>query len=135
RVRASLVATSLAAAVFGRGPVGGSAVVRRVAAFGPPPVLGFLGPPDVATLRPSARWLPGRNEAYGPTWAPGPITDCTAWARTTDAPSPTTVSIRLTSGPTVAPSSIMLAPRTCVFRSITASRPSVAVTSIPVAAG
>ncbi len=79
--------------------------------------------------------VPGRRYAYGPTLAPGPISACTACARSTVAPASTTVSISVVSGPTAAPGPTRVAPRSWVFGSITASRSTAAVTSIQVVAG
>src|SRR4029453_3017687 len=53
---------------------------------------------------------PGRRWAYGPTFAPGPITLSEAWVRVTTAFSPTSTSIKVVSGPIRAPAATDVAP-------------------------
>src|SRR5690606_3166846 len=114
--------------MFAYGPMVASPTYDWWGTFAPSPIWAFLVSTNVPTLAPAASRLPGRREAYGPTCAPGPIEEATAWARTTLAPAPTSVSMRDTSGPMVAPSPTAVLPRSWVFWSMTASRPTTAVT-------
>src|SRR2546423_9248957 len=121
--------------MFVPSPIVASPTYDRCGTFAPAPISAFLVSTNVPTFAFGASFDPGRRYAYGPTCAAGPISALSTWARTTDAFSPTTLSSTVVSGPTSAPTPTVVAPRRWVFGSITASRPTVTVTSIQVVAG
>src|SRR4051794_33867953 len=121
--------------MFAFGPIVASPTYDRCGTLAPSPSSAFLvstNPPTFA-LRPS--FVPGRRYENGPTVALGPTSAPIACVRSTSAPSPTTVSTSVVSGPTTAPEATDVVPASWVFRSITASGDSVTVTSTQVVAG
>ncbi|CPU63891.1 Uncharacterised protein [Mycobacteroides abscessus] len=79
--------------------------------------------------------VPGRRYANGPTDVPAPRTASEPCVRVTVAPAPTSVSVSVVSGPTVAPSATTVAPWSCVPGSSVTSRASSTSTSTHVVAG
>src|SRR5215831_4908984 len=116
-------------------PMVASPTYDRCGTFVPLPIRAFFVSTNVPILPSSASTVPGRRNAHGPTVAPGPIHDSDPWVRTTCAPSPTTTSVSVVSGPTSAPAPTVVEPRSCVFGSTVASGSTVTVTSIQVVAG
>ena len=103
-----------AAPMFVCSPIVASPTYVRCGTFAPSPIWEFLTSTNAPILPSAPRSAPGRRNANGPTSAPSPTTAPEPCVRVTVAPSPTTTSRSVVSGPTVAPAPTRVAPCSCV---------------------
>ncbi len=116
-------------------PTVASPMYDRCGTFEPSPICAFFVSTNVPILPFAPSSVPGRRYANGPTLARGPITASEPCVRTTVAPGPTSTSVSVVSGPTVAPSRTTVAPCSWVPGSSVTSRSSSTSTSTQVVAG